>query len=105
MTKHCAYILYWYIHCKLRFALNMTKHCAYILYWPFVGRILAAYTNYPHWGLQTLVPGKMFTLEELEFISSVCKKHNVIVISDEVYERVVFGDNKHERIASLPGMD
>ena len=46
----------------------------------------------------------MFTLEELLYIGDVCKKNNVIVVSDEVYERVVFGDNSHVRIGSLPGM-
>lgn len=46
----------------------------------------------------------MFSREELEYIGSVCKKHGVIVLSDEVYERVVFDDNTHVRIGSLPGM-
>jgi len=48
--------------------------------------------------------GKIFTTEELEYISSVCKRQDVIVVSDEVYERVVFDQNKHVRIGSLPGM-
>jgi len=48
--------------------------------------------------------GKIFSREELEYIGSVCKKHNVIILSDEVYERVVFDDNEHARIGSLPGM-
>ena len=48
--------------------------------------------------------GKMFTREELEYIGSVCKKHNVIILSDEVYERVVFDENEHVRIGGLPGI-
>ena len=48
-------------------------------------------------------PGKMFTEEELELIGGVCAKHNVIIVTDEVYERVVFQGSKHVRIASLPG--
>jgi len=48
--------------------------------------------------------GKMFSREELEYIGSVCKKHNVIILSDEVYERVMFDDNEHVRIGGLPGM-
>ena len=55
--------------------------------------------------LVSLIAGKIFTKEELEYIGSVCKKHNVIILSDEVYERVVFDDNEHVRIASLPGMN
>jgi len=48
--------------------------------------------------------GKMFTQKELEYVASVCKRKDVLVISDEVYERVTFDDNKHVRICSLPGM-
>jgi len=48
--------------------------------------------------------GKVFTLEELEFIASLCKKHNVLYISDEVYEWIVYDDRKHIRMANLPGM-
>ena len=47
--------------------------------------------------------GKMFTQKELEYIASVCTRRDVLVISDEVYERVTFDDNKHVRICSLPG--
>lgn len=48
--------------------------------------------------------GKVFTLEELEFIADLCKRHDVIVFSDEVYEWLVYRPNKHIRIATLPGM-
>ncbi len=48
--------------------------------------------------------GKVFTREELERISELCTFHNVIVVSDEVYDRMVFDDNEHIRIASLPNM-
>ena len=34
----------------------------------------------------------------------MCEKHNVIILSDEVYERVVFDENEHVRIGSLPGV-
>jgi len=37
-------------------------------------------------------------------ISDLCKEFNVLCISDEVYEWIVYDENKHIRIASLDGM-
>lgn len=34
----------------------------------------------------------------------MCKKHNVLCVSDEVYEWMVYDDNKHIRICTLPDM-
>ncbi|EGD72300.1 aminotransferase class I and II [Salpingoeca rosetta] len=48
--------------------------------------------------------GRVLTQAELEAIASVCRKHNLIALSDEVYECVVFGDHTHRRLADLPGM-
>ncbi|XP_070532690.1 kynurenine aminotransferase-like isoform X2 [Ptychodera flava] len=48
--------------------------------------------------------GKVFKRSELEMIADLCKKHDVICISDEVYEWLVFDDNEHIRMASLPDM-
>jgi aspartate/tyrosine/aromatic aminotransferase len=48
--------------------------------------------------------GKVFSVEELQAISIVAKKHNLTVVSDEVYEKLVFDDARHVRIASLPDM-
>ncbi|KXJ11237.1 kynurenine--oxoglutarate transaminase 3 [Exaiptasia diaphana] len=48
--------------------------------------------------------GKVFSLDELTIIADVCKKHNLLCISDEVYEWLVFDGVKHTRIATLPGM-
>jgi len=48
--------------------------------------------------------GKVFSLEELQMISELCIKHNVICISDEVYEWLVYKPKQHIRIATLPGM-
>jgi kynurenine---oxoglutarate transaminase / cysteine-S-conjugate beta-lyase / glutamine---phenylpyruvate transaminase len=54
--------------------------------------------------------GKMFTLAELEMISSIVQKHpQITIISDEVYEHIVFTEDdgstvKHISIASLPNM-
>lgn len=47
--------------------------------------------------------GKVFSLAELEAIGAVCKRHNLLVLSDEVYEHLVI-DGEHVRMASLAGM-
>lgn len=49
--------------------------------------------------------GKVFTREELETIAALCRKHNLICLSDEVYEWLVYGKERQTiRIATLPGM-
>jgi N-succinyldiaminopimelate aminotransferase len=48
--------------------------------------------------------GRVFTLEELTFIAELCQEYDVTVISDEVYEHLVFDQARHIPIASLPGM-
>ena len=48
--------------------------------------------------------GKVFTLDELQFIANLAKKWNTLVVSDEVYEWLVYEPYKHIRIATLPDM-
>jgi N-succinyldiaminopimelate aminotransferase len=48
--------------------------------------------------------GKVFTSDELNIIAELAKKHNLLVISDEVYEFLTFDGAKHLPIATLPGM-
>ncbi len=48
--------------------------------------------------------GKVFTRSELEQIADLCQQHDVTVITDEVYDRIVFDENEHIPIATLPGM-
>lgn len=48
--------------------------------------------------------GKVFQREEIEEIANLCKKHNVLVISDDVYEHMVFEGNEMIRMATLPDM-
>lgn len=48
--------------------------------------------------------GKVFTLEELKFIAELADKYDVFVITDEVYEHIVYKPYKHIYFASLPGM-
>jgi len=47
--------------------------------------------------------GKMFSLEELNAIASLCIENDVLVFADEVYHKLAF-DMEHISIASLPGM-
>jgi aspartate/methionine/tyrosine aminotransferase len=48
--------------------------------------------------------GKVFTREELELIAGLCQRWDVLAISDEIYERIVFGGHTHVPMASIPGM-
>ena len=48
--------------------------------------------------------GKVFTLDELKLIADLAEKYDVYVITDEVYEHIVYAPNKHVYFASLPGM-
>jgi aminotransferase len=48
--------------------------------------------------------GKVFTLEELRFIAELAERHDVFVITDEVYEHIVYRPHRHIYFASLPGM-
>ncbi|MDR1891855.1 MAG: aminotransferase class I/II-fold pyridoxal phosphate-dependent enzyme [Oscillospiraceae bacterium] len=48
--------------------------------------------------------GKVFTHDELTVIAELAKKHDAYVITDEVYEHIVYAPHKHTYIASLPGM-
>jgi len=48
--------------------------------------------------------GKVFTREELLTIASLAEKYDVYVITDEVYEHIVYAPHRHTYFASLPGM-
>ena len=48
--------------------------------------------------------GRVFTLEELTLIADLCIEHDVTVISDEVYEHLIYDGAHHIPIATLPGM-
>jgi N-succinyldiaminopimelate aminotransferase len=47
--------------------------------------------------------GKVFSRRELDAIARVCLAHDLIAVTDEVYEHLVF-DGEHVPLASLPGM-
>lgn len=48
--------------------------------------------------------GKVFTRAELETIAALAKKYDVYVITDEVYEHIVYAPHTHTYFATLPGM-
>ena len=48
--------------------------------------------------------GMVFTQDELQLVADIAIDHDLIVISDEVYEHLVFDGLRHIPIASLPGM-
>ena len=48
--------------------------------------------------------GKVFTREELSIIANFAQKYDVFVITDEVYEHIVYEPYEHVYFASLPGM-
>ena len=48
--------------------------------------------------------GKVFTKTELEAIGELAQRHNLIVITDEVYEEILFGTAKHHCMAAFDGL-
>ena len=48
--------------------------------------------------------GKVFTRDEVQLIAGLCQKWDVLAISDEIYERIVYRGQAHVPIASIDGM-
>ena len=48
--------------------------------------------------------GKVFTREELEIIAGLARKYDVYVITDEVYEHIIYAPHQHTYFATLPDM-
>lgn len=48
--------------------------------------------------------GKVFTRQELEIIADLAKKYDTFVITDEVYEHILYAPSVHTYMATLPGM-
>jgi aspartate/methionine/tyrosine aminotransferase len=63
------------------------------------GRTKAILLNSPH-----NPTGTVHTREDLQIISDIAIKHDLYVITDEVYERVSWGGRRHRCLATLPGM-
>jgi N-succinyldiaminopimelate aminotransferase len=65
----------------------------------FSARTRALILNTPH-----NPTGIVLTRTELESIAELCREHDVLAITDEVYEHIVFDGAQHVRLATLPGM-
>ena len=48
--------------------------------------------------------GKVFTTDELAFIGSVAEKHDLLVVTDEIYEHITFDYHRHRALVALDGM-
>ncbi|HEV3346726.1 MAG TPA: pyridoxal phosphate-dependent aminotransferase, partial [Methylomirabilota bacterium] len=48
--------------------------------------------------------GKVFSRAELQVIADVCLKHDLLAITDEIYEHIIYDGLGHTPIATLPGM-
>src|SRR5207249_12216495 len=48
--------------------------------------------------------GKVFSRGELEFIAELCREHDLLAITDGIYEHIVYDGLGHTPIATLPGM-
>jgi aspartate/methionine/tyrosine aminotransferase len=48
--------------------------------------------------------GKVFSRADLEVIADVCRRHDLLAITDEIYEHIVYDGLGHTPIATLPGM-
>lgn len=65
----------------------------------FTTRTRALIVNTPH-----NPTGRVLSRSELDMIATLCREYDVTVISDEVYEHLVYGSASHIPIATLPGM-
>lgn len=63
---------------------------------PKTKALLIGYPNNP--------TGAVMPREKLEALSKVAVEHDLLVISDEIYDRLVYGEHQHTCIASLPEM-
>jgi aminotransferase len=48
--------------------------------------------------------GKVFTHEELEHIAALCRRWNVVAVTDEIYEHILYDGARHVSLATLEGM-
>jgi aminotransferase len=63
---------------------------------PRTKALLIGYPNNP--------TGAVMSRENLQALAAVAEKHDLLVISDEIYDRLVYGGHRHVCFAALPGM-
>ncbi len=49
--------------------------------------------------------GMVIPKQDFEYISNICQRNDLLVLSDEIYEKIVFDGARHYSIASFPGME
>jgi N-succinyldiaminopimelate aminotransferase len=49
--------------------------------------------------------GRLFNVDELEVIASIAREHDLVVISDEVWEHIILDDRQFTPLSKLPGME
>jgi aminotransferase len=49
--------------------------------------------------------GRVFSKEELRFIADLCTDHDMVAITDEIYEHILYDGKRHVSLGSLDGMD
>lgn len=48
--------------------------------------------------------GRVFSREDLEYIAGLCQQYDVLAITDEIYEHILYDDAEHVPLWTLPGM-
>ena len=48
--------------------------------------------------------GRVFTREELEGVARLCVEHDLVAVTDEIYDRIIYDGRPHVPLATLPGM-
>ena len=48
--------------------------------------------------------GKVFTSDETQFVASLAQEHDLLVVTDEIYEHFIYDGHRHVALAALPGM-
>lgn len=66
----------------------------------FTGRVRALILNTPN-----NPTGKVFSRDELRLLADLCTEHDVIAITDEIYEHILYNGREHVSLGSLPGME
>jgi N-succinyldiaminopimelate aminotransferase len=65
----------------------------------FSPRTRAIVLNTPH-----NPTGVVFSRDDLAAVARLCQEHDVLAITDEIYEHIIFDNAEHVRLATLPGM-
>src|SRR5262249_39337355 len=48
--------------------------------------------------------GKVFSLDELQYIARLCQHWGAVAVTDEIYDHILYGDARHVAMATLDGM-